>query len=166
VASGVAFVAVLLAVLLLYRKRQNHRKDDDDYHQNHKNVAMVDDGFGGSHNGSTDLHNRPLNPGGMMGGNGNHSHPYASTHKDDLTERQYVTTTNEIWVDPNADDVNRLGGGTLPETAVGTGGDEPTAWTLIITKIDIAQQLLSMNDHGSLTHQSDSSDISIQIGSS
>lgn len=125
-ASGVAFVAVLLAVLLLYRKRQNHRKDDDDYHQSHKNVAMVDDGFGGSHNGSTDLHNRPLNPGGMMGGNGNQSHPYASTHKDDLTEQQYATTTNEIWVDPNADDVSTLGGGTLPNEFV-FGQDEPTA---------------------------------------
>ena len=38
-----------------------------------------------------------------------------------------ATATNEIWFDPSRDDVSELDGGTLPEMAVGTGGDEPTA---------------------------------------
>ena len=38
-----------------------------------------------------------------------------------------TTATNEIWFDPSRDDVSTLDGGTLPEMAVGTGGDEPTA---------------------------------------
>ena len=124
VASGVALVAVLLAVLLLYRKRQHHRemKDHDDYYNsnNNKNV-MIDDGFGGSHNSASD--HRPLNPGGGGGGPGS-SH-YTST-KDDSTAQQYAATTNEIWVDSNADEVSTLGGGTLPNEFA-FGQDEPTA---------------------------------------
>ena len=83
---------------------------------------MVDDGFGGSHNSSTDHHNRPSNHGGAAATGNN---PYGST-KDDSTEQQYATTTNEIWVDPNADDVSTLGGGTLPNEFA-FGQDEPTA---------------------------------------
>ena len=119
VASGVALVAVLLAVFLLYRKRQNHRDVNDNY--NHKNVVH-DDGFGGSHNSHSDPHLRPLYPG--VGGGGS-QHQYVST-KDDSTAQQYAATTNEIWVDPNADDVSTLGGGTLPNEFV-FGQDEPTA---------------------------------------
>ena len=131
VASGVAFVAVLLAVFLLYRKRHNHHKDSDEYNGHHKNLAVVEDGFGGTshnnnNNGSIDHRNRPSNSSGvMMSSDGNHSNPYGST-KDDSTEHLYATTTNEIWVDPNADDVSTLGGGTLPNEFV-FGQDEPTA---------------------------------------
>lgn len=121
VASGVAFVAVLLAILLFYRNRKSHREmndDDDDF--NHKNV-MMDDGFGGSHNSPND--HRPLNPG--VGGVGSPNNHYSST-KDDSTAQQYAATTNEIWVDPNADEVSTLGGGTLPNEFA-FGQDEPTA---------------------------------------
>lgn len=38
-----------------------------------------------------------------------------------------ATTTNEIWFDPNRDDVSTLDGGTLPDMVLGNGGDEPTA---------------------------------------
>ena len=38
-----------------------------------------------------------------------------------------TTATNEIWFDPNRDDVSTLDGGTMHDMALGAAGDEPTA---------------------------------------
>jgi hypothetical protein len=42
-------------------------------------------------------------------------------------EEEERGTTNEIWIDPNADEVSTLGGGTLQPLGFGMGQDEPTA---------------------------------------
>jgi hypothetical protein len=42
-------------------------------------------------------------------------------------EEEERGTTNEIWIDPNADEVSTLGGGTLHPLGFGMGQDEPTA---------------------------------------
>ena len=136
VASGIAFVAVLLAVgLLVRRKQQQKHRDmthDDDYNnngskyshsQNYNHNKNGPDGFGDhSHQSPTDPNHRPVGAGAPYHHNNNN---FSST-PDDSTAQQYAATTNEIWVDPNADEVSTLGGGTLPNEFV-FGQDEPTA---------------------------------------
>jgi hypothetical protein len=106
VAVGVAFLAVILALFLLRR-----RKQPDGTRPSGNSTKIVDD--------VSDNH--VSNP--VIGASGRKN---CDLHRVDEFNQPSRNTTNEIWIDPNVDDVSTLGGGTLPP-GFGGGQDEPTA---------------------------------------
>jgi hypothetical protein len=120
IASGVAFVAVMLAIFLLYRNKKKNSNNNHHANSISDSDKVMDDDFYSNRS--------PLGPNSGIVGTA--SRTELSNPNEHLYSNQ--STTNEIWVDPNADDVSTLGGGTLPpDFLMNANGqqvqDEPTA---------------------------------------
>jgi hypothetical protein len=99
VAVGVALVAVVLAMLLLNRRRRSSGKSTEVEDEDVSDNIISKTVIGGADRNSQDT-------------------------PDELNQQKRMT--NEIWIDPNADDVSTLDGGTTLH-GFGTVQDEPTA---------------------------------------